>query len=85
MTVGASADTDNTLTWGMAGWAAVMTIVVGMIVAAFIIRKRRQGHNGSDVESSNTAGEHSGSFSPVNPPAPESDVAQIHSLTTNDH
>lgn len=83
--LGASTQGESSVTWIMAGWAGLMTVVVGIIVAAVIVRKRRQGQTSSDVESSDTTGDRSGSFSPVSPPAPESDVAQVHSLTTNDH
>ena len=48
--VAAVADSMNPVTLGMMGWAAVMTLTVGIIVAAIIIRHRRAAPS-TDIES----------------------------------
>lgn len=64
----------NGLTYAMMAWAGVMTIAVGIIIAAVVIRHRRKSQ-AKDVEIS------SASLSDVNPTVPstpqEKSIAQV--------
>lgn len=68
----------NTLTLGMIGWAAVMTLAVGIIIAAVIIRQKRS-NSSPDVETPSAI-----SNLPKDPHcATQDNIAQIHSQPKN--
>lgn len=71
-------DSMSPLTLGMMGWAAVMTLSVGIIVAAVIIRRRRTSTS-SDLESSIV----STTDVVAAPTATEDTIAQVHNIQTS--
>lgn len=78
LTLLAGSDTDG-LTYGMMGWASAMTIAVGIIIAAVVVKKRSTPVPTSDIETSIAASARDVTLLPAESLSQHNNtIAQIH-------